>query len=172
MILNTHIPRFPLNQFIDYFIYTEGYNPDHSIDRFLPDGNTEIIFDFDEAPQYIYDNQTLAEIQACHRVWASGVRTGFISIPSGKHSAKFIISFKKGMAYPFFPLPMDEMADRVVDADLLWGNDFAFLRERLLGTKEVDLKFEAVESFLLDTFTASWFRTPQREPILISCGRG
>ena len=48
MILKAHHPRFPLNQFIDCFIYYEGYHPGHSIDRFLPDGNTEIIFDFDE----------------------------------------------------------------------------------------------------------------------------
>ncbi len=152
MILQTQIPSFPLNQFVDFFIYAEGYSPAHSIDRFLPDGNTEIIIDFDDAPQYIYDNQTLKEKQACHRVWASGVRTESISIPSGKDSAKFIISFKKGMAYPFFPLPMNEMADRVVDADLLWGNGFALLRERLWGIKDIKLKFEAVESFLLRDF--------------------
>ena len=154
MILETHIPRYPLNQFIDQFIYYDGYNPSHSIDRFLPDGNTEIIIDFDDRPQHIYDNQTLKEIQACRHVWASGVRTEYISIPSGKHAAMFIISFKKGMAYPFFPLPMNEMADRVVDADLLWGNDFAYLRERLWETSEIDLKFETAERFLLKHFQA------------------
>jgi len=152
MILKTHIPRFPLNRFIDCFIYYEGYHPGHSIDRFLPDGNVEIIIDFDDRPQHIYDNYTLLEIQACRHVWASGVRTEFISIPSGKHAAMFIISFKKGMAYPFFPLPMNEMADRVVDADLLWRDEFALLRERLSETKEIHLKFETTESFLLRKF--------------------
>ena len=121
MILKIHIPTFPLNQFVDHFIYYEGYNPEHAIDRFLPDGNTEIIFDFHDTPQHIYDNETLKEIQACHHVWASGVRTEYISIPSGKQAAMFVIAFKKGMAYPFFPVPMNEMTDRVVDADLLWG---------------------------------------------------
>jgi AraC-like DNA-binding protein len=163
MILKTHIPRFPLNQFIDCFIYYEGYDPVHSIDRFLPDGNTEIIIDFDDAPKYIYDNQTLREIQACHHAWASGVRTEFISIPSGKHSPMFIISFRKGMAYPFFPVPMNEMADRVVDADLLWGNDFAFLREQLLEINEIDRKFETVESFLLKQFQARLLLNPAVE---------
>jgi AraC-like DNA-binding protein len=152
MILETHIPRFPLNQFIDHFIYYEGYDPEHRIDRFLPDGNTEIIIDFNDIPQYIYDNQTLKEIQACNQVWASGVRTEFISIPSGKHAAMFVVHFRKGMAYPFFPLPMNEMSDRVVDADLLWGSEFALLRERMLETKEIRLKFEAAESFLLKHF--------------------
>jgi len=163
MILKTHIPRFPLNQFVDHFIYYEGYHPDHSIDRFLPDGNTEIIIDFDDRPQHIYDNQTLKEIQACHHVWASGVRTEFISIPSGKHAAMFIVSFRKGMAYPFFPLPMNEMADRVVDADLLWGNDFAFLRERLWESREINLKFETAESFLLKHFQGRLVPNPAVE---------
>jgi len=163
MILKTHIPRFPLNQFIDCFVYHESYNPEHSIDRFLPDGNTEIIIDFDDTPKYVYDNQTLREIQACHQVWASGVRTGFISIPSAKHSAMLIISFRKGMAYPVFPLPMNEMADRVVDADLVWGNEFSFLRERLRETSEISLKFAAVESFLLGTFQRSMARNPAVE---------
>ena len=163
MILETHIPQFPLNQFVDHFIYYEGYQPEHSIDRFLPDGNTEIIINFHDAPQYIYDNQTLKEIQACHQVWASGVRTEFISIPSGKHAAMFVISFKKGMAYPFFPVPMHEMTDRVVDADLLWGNDFAFLRERLLEIKEITRKFETVERFLLKHFQGKLTLNPAVE---------
>ena len=152
MILKTHPPKFPLNRFIDQFIYYEDYHPKHSIDRFLPDGNTEIIIDFDDRPQHIYDNQTFKEIQACRHVWASGVRTEYITIPSGKHAAMFIISFKKGMAYPFFPLPMNEMADRVVDADLLWGNDFTLLREQLREAVEPKAKFETAERFLLKHF--------------------
>ena len=163
MIVETQIPRFPLSQFVGHFMYYDGYNPSHSIDRFLPDGNTEIIIDFDDRPQHIYDNQTLKEKQACHHVWASGVRTEFITIPSGRHAAMFIISFKKGMAYPFFPLPMNEMADRVVDADLLWRNDFALLRERLLEIDEINLKFEAVESFLLRNFQTRFVLNPAVE---------
>src|SRR5262245_12845265 len=160
MILRYHKPSSPLDQFVDHFVYYEGYNPEHRIDRFLPDGNTEIIIDFDDAPQYIYDNETLKEIQACHHVWASGVRTEYISIPSGKNAAMFVISFRKGMAYPFFPLPMDEMSDRVVDADLLWGRDFAHLREHLLATAEIDLKFTVVENFLLKHFQRRFSLNP------------
>jgi AraC-like DNA-binding protein len=180
MIFQTHIPRFPLDQFIDYFIYAEGYDPEHSIDRFLPDGNTEVIFDFDDAPQYIYDNQTLKEIQACRHVWASGVRTEFISIPSGKHTAKLIISFQKGRAAPFFPFPMSEMSDRVLDADLIWGDDFALLRERLLAIKEIDFKFRALEDFLLHNYGSRLVLNPSvdyalaeiiRQPDQISLAR-
>ena len=45
MIFQIHTPAFPLNKFIRHFIYYEGFDPVHSMDRFLPDGNTEIIIE-------------------------------------------------------------------------------------------------------------------------------
>lgn len=152
MIYQTHFPAFPLSQFIELFIYFERVEHAHTVDRFLPNGDTEILIDFHDAPQFIYDNNSLKEIQACHHVWASGLRTEPITIPSGNGAAMMVISFKKGMASPFFPFPMKEIADCVVDADLVWGRDFGDLRERLLATKDVGSRFRMVESFLLKKF--------------------
>ncbi len=160
MIFQTYIPKSPLNQFIECLIYHEALNPWHSIDRFLPDGNVEIIIDLHDAPKFIYDNQTLKEIQACHQVWASGVRTEAITIPSSKEAAMLIISFKKGMAYPFFPLPMNEISDCVIDADLLWGNDFTLLREQILENKDSKRKFQLVEDFLLENYLSKLALNP------------
>lgn len=160
MIFQTYIPKFPLSQFIDCFIYYEDFRPAHSVERFLPDGNVEIIIDLKNHPQFIYDNETLKEIQTCQHVWASGVRTKPITIPSGKESAMFIISFKKGMAYPFFPLPMNEISDCVVDADLLWGNDFALLRAQILENKNSEGKFQMVEDFLIKEYLSKFILNP------------
>lgn len=154
MIYQTHIPAFPLDKFIEVFIYFEGVQHAHKIDRFLPNGDVEILIDFHDPPQYIYDNETLKEIQACHHVWTSGLRTEPITIPSGNGSAMMVIAFKKGMAATFFPFPMDEIRDSVVDADLVWGSDFGYLRERLLATKEIDARFKMAEDFLLKKFRA------------------
>ena len=71
MIAKFHIPAFPLDQYIESFFYYTGYQPDHSVDRFLPDGNVNLIFDLTDRPKYIYDNTTLKEIQSCKRVWFS-----------------------------------------------------------------------------------------------------
>lgn len=154
MILQTCVPAFPLSQFIEALIYFEGLQYTHRLDRFLPNGDTEILISLHDAPQHIYDNRTLLVIQACRHAWASGLRTAPITIPSGTGSAMMVIAFKKGSAAPFFPFPMNEIADRVVDADLVWGRDFNYLRERLLGTKLVNRRFKAVEEFLLGKFRA------------------
>lgn len=63
-----------------------------------------------------------------------------------------IVNFKKGAAHPFFPVPMDEMADRVVAADLLWGGLLGELRERLLGADGIGRRFGIAERFLLKNF--------------------
>jgi len=152
MLHQAYFPSFPLNKFIEVFIYFEGVVHSHTVDRFLPNGDVEILIDFHDSPQYIYDNHTLKEVQACNHVWASGLRTEPITIPSGNGSAMMVIAFKKGMAAPFFPFPMNEIKDSVVDADLVWGSDFGVLRERLLAIKDVNERFEVVENFLLRKF--------------------
>ena len=160
MIYQTHIPIFPLNKFIDAFIFFERAEHAHTVDRFLPNGDTEILIDFHDTPQHIYDNNTLKEIQACHHVWTSGLRTEPITIPSGNGASMMVIGLKKGMAAPFFPFPMNEISDSVVDADLVWGSDFALLRERLLETKEIAVRFRILENFLITKFVSKMDLNP------------
>ncbi len=155
MIFETYTPSFPLNNFIDTMIYYEGVAQSHTVDRFLPNGDTEILIDFHDRPQFIYDNKSLKEIQACNHVWTSGIRTQPITIPSGNDSAMMVITFKKGMAASFFPFPMDEISDCVVDADLIWGSDFGALREKLLDIKIIERRFLMVEQFLLSKFSSN-----------------
>lgn len=149
MIFQIHQPAFPLGRFIDNFIYFEGLNPAHSLDRFLPDGNTELIFDLTEIPQHIHDNHTLEVIQSCRQAWVSGVRTRPITIPSGKDSRMLVVAFKKGAAHPFYPFPMSELTDSVVMADLVFGSSILDLREKLLFAKSTSEMFYLVELFLL-----------------------
>jgi AraC-like DNA-binding protein len=148
MILKLHTPAFPLSRYIEQFDYYEGIDVVHSLDRFLPDGNTELIIALTEHPQSIHDNETLKEIQVCRHAWVSGVRTRPITIPSGRENRMLIVAFKKGGAHPFYPFPMTEITDWVVGADLIFGNRFHGLREQLLHAPSVEIMFSLVEQFL------------------------
>ncbi len=154
MILRFHIPRFPLDRFIASFVYFKDVSHPHNFDRFLPNGDTEIIIDFHDTPQFIYDNHSLKEIRSYQRVWASGLRTEPITIPAGNKSEMLVITFKRGMAASFFPFPMHEIADSVVDADLIWGEEFGDLREKLLAETDIDIRFRLLEEFLTGQFAA------------------
>lgn len=149
MISKLHIPAYPLNLFIHHFYYYAGFYPEHKIDRFLPDGNTQIIFDLTDYPKYIYDNNSLKEIQACKKVWFSGFRTEPITIPSGRDSEMLIIEFNKGKAYPFLDETMHALTNYVVDAELVIKNKILDLREKLREPSSIELKFQILESNLL-----------------------
>ncbi len=152
MIFEIHIPSFPLNQFIECFIYYRDYNPIHSVDRFLPDGNVNIIIDLTDYPKYIYDNNTLKEIQTCRNGWFSGIRNNYITIPSGKDNEMFVINFHKGKAYPFVQMPLNELTDSVVDGDLVLTNEIMELREMVLEAPFISNKFFIAENFLHKIF--------------------
>ena len=150
MFFEIHQPPFPLSDFLDSLIYFEDMRPPHSLDRFLPDGNTELIIELSDAPQYIHHNDTLEIVQSCRYAWVSGVRTHPITIPSGRESTKLVVTFKKGMARAFYPFPMHELTDSVVMADLVFGRRILDFRERLLFTRSPQEMFQLVELFLLN----------------------
>ncbi len=160
MIFEHHIPKGTLRRYVESFIYFDQVDTSCLIERFLPDGNVEVIFSLNDEPQFIYDNETLREIQKCEHVWASGVRTRPISIPSGNEARMFVIVFKKGMAHPFFPFPMDELCDQVVEAKTIWKDEILYLRERIAGVSGGAERFAAVEEFLLGLLGPKYIPRP------------
>jgi AraC-like DNA-binding protein len=160
LITEIHIPAYPLNQFIDHFFYYTGYTPEHSVDRFLPDGEVQIIFDLTDYPKYIYDNNTLKEIQSCRNVWFSGFRTGPITIPSGRESEMVIVQFKKGKAFPFLSEPMQNLTNFVVDAELVMRTEILDIRESLLEAETPFQKFDVLEKKLLSSYRNQLHENP------------
>jgi AraC-like DNA-binding protein len=152
MISKLYIPAFPLNQFIKSFFYYTGFEPQHEIDRLLPDGNVQLIFDLTEYPKYIYDNYSLKEIQSCKKVWFSGFRTEPITIPSGKESEMLIVQFEKGKAYPFLSEPMHALTNYVIDAELVLKKDILDLRDQLKEVPYIETKFLFLENYLLKQY--------------------
>lgn len=155
MTTKVHIPVFPLNQFIDFFYYYEGFNPKHNIDRFLPDGEVQLILDLTEDPKYIYHNETLQEIQTCKKAWFSGFRTEPITIPSGRNSEMIIVQFKRGKAYPFINVPMNMLTNSVVDAELVMGKETMELREMIMEAPEPTMKLQLLEKQLYKCYHKS-----------------
>jgi AraC-like DNA-binding protein len=153
-------PKYPLCDFIESVYYYKDFNPSHAVDRLLPDGNVQLIIDLRDQPQYIYDNDTLKEIQACKRVWFSGFRTAPITIPSGQESEMIIVQFIKGRAYPFLSDPMDQLKNLVVDAELVLKKDIHDLRLQIQEAPSPQRKIEILENDLLRHYLPFLNRNP------------
>ena len=160
MVFQLHIPSFPLNHFIENFVYYKGFQPGHELERFLPDGHANLVFDLTDQPKYIYDNATLVKTQACRDVWFSGIRRKFITIPSRRDSEMLIVNFRRGKAYPFIKFPMNELTDKVVDAELVLPDEIRGIRRALQDIRAVDKKFGYVEKQLLRLFEATLYHHP------------
>ncbi|NOT50321.1 MAG: helix-turn-helix transcriptional regulator [Chitinophagaceae bacterium] len=150
MILQFHIPPFPLNNYIELVTYYKGYNPPHTIERLLPDGGIDLIIDLTSSPKHIYDNDSLQEIQVCKNAWISGMRTEYISIQArADESEMMVIRFRPGTAWSFLHMPVLEIKDKVVDAELIFGKELLSFREALLEALTPGLKFAIAENYLL-----------------------
>jgi AraC-like DNA-binding protein len=151
VIFKIHIPAAPLGHFIDNIIYMKAGAVDHAIERLLPDGNVVLIVDLTDTPKFIYDDETLAPVQACNKAWLSGIHTRGLLIPAGGFAHQLVVTFKKGRAFPFLRMPLTEVADVVVDTELVMRNILR-LREMLLYCVSTEDIFATAEAFFFDEY--------------------
>ncbi|MFF2528849.1 helix-turn-helix domain-containing protein [Brevibacillus sp. DP1.3A] len=149
MLLQTYIPQAPLSSFVDYFWYFEGYSPPHSKELLLPDGSIELVINLRDDKIKLFD-----------RAYKDPLRTYGSSVICGPHSEYFIIDtsaettvlgihFKPGGIYPFLKIPVNELHNKHVSLDTLWGVRAHDLREMLLQSELVNDKFRTLEESLI-----------------------
>jgi AraC-like DNA-binding protein len=150
MIYLTHIPAPPLSHFIEWLFFYEGYAPPHTKEKRLPDGAVELLINLREEQRLLFDNHDETKAKAFKKSWISGQQQGYITIDVSGESSMMGIRFKPGGAFPFFPFPMSELQDGVVELDLIWGNETGLLQEQLVEAPTHTLKFHLLEKFLLE----------------------
>ncbi|WP_370087282.1 AraC family transcriptional regulator [Ekhidna sp.] len=149
MNFHFHIPEGILALYVESIVYFDSYSPDHEKERLLPDGRQTLIIDLTERPKSIFDNSNLAEKQQCKRFWFSGARNELLTIDSGgRMSSMMVVNFTYAGAYAFVQQPTDQLQGSVVDADLLFHESIANLREDILEKSSALEKFKLMEDFL------------------------
>lgn len=148
MIFSLHKPSIWLSSYIENIVYYKGYTPEHQIERLLPDGGIDLVIDLTDVPKFIYDNETLEEKQACRKGWISGIRTSYISIQArASVSEMMVIRFRPGTAWAILQVPLIELKEKVLDAELILGTDFFTFREKLLFCLHPEEKFAVAEAY-------------------------
>ncbi len=130
--------------------YHSGYDPNHTMERLLPDGAVEIIVDLTDTPKRLYKNLERSDARAFRRAWISGMRRRWILIEAAPASSMVVIRFRPGGAYPFLGFDVDGITDNVDELDIVLGRVTASLRDRVLEGRTVEAKMQAVEQWLLE----------------------
>lgn len=149
MIYQTHIPPYPLREFIDWFWFYEGLRPGYAEERILPHGVLELVIDLQSEPKRLFDRKDHSRFLEYRRSWISGAHSQFIVIQATENSSMMGIHFKPGGAYPFFGFPITELRDTVVELEAIWGSASIHLRDELLEAPNPTAKFRILEEFLI-----------------------
>jgi AraC-like DNA-binding protein len=162
MIVATHIPRPPLNQFVELLWFHEGLNCDHRLERVLPDGSVELIINLREEERHVFDRMTYRPLRSYRGSWLSGPHSEFIIIDTAPRASMMGAHFRPGGASAFIGLPLDELRNSVVDLEAVWKDGPRSLRDELLEAATPSAKFRILE----DALVARWRRaTPPHRAV-------
>jgi AraC-like DNA-binding protein len=150
VFLHLHRPGPPLDRFVELVTYYADFQPDHSMERLLPDGAVELIVDLTEAPKKLHDSDDPSRFRSFRHAWLSGMRHESIVIEAAPGSSMAVIRFRPGGALPFLGFAVDGVTDVVEPLGVVLGERAMSLRERILEAPTVPLKMAAVEAWLLE----------------------
>ncbi len=150
MILKTHVPAFPLNQYVEMMAFYLGYMPDYPLERLMPEGKVEILFALDGIERQVFQAEEQTKPTICKKVWVAGMQQNYLYARADLNSSIFSIKFKTGGSYPFLRLPIIELTNLWVEADLILGLSIYSLQDRMLNTADPMELFGIAEEFLLE----------------------
>ncbi|MFK7817291.1 MAG: DUF6597 domain-containing transcriptional factor [Planctomycetaceae bacterium] len=149
MIYHAISPEPPLDRFVESVFHLKGYQPEHSIERLVPDTRASLVIELDGQERWIADNETLKPVQMCRGSWVSGPHRRYFSISALANTELLAVQFRVGGLFPLVQSPIDEITDRVVDAQQLLGDSIVELRENLIRTESSEDKVRLAEQWLI-----------------------
>ena len=136
-----------LSKYVKTIHYNKDYFPEHEMDKYLPDGTINIIFELTENPKYIYDNKTLLKKQECKTVWFSGVLKDYITITSSCEEMMVVV-FNPGAGFPLIHNTAALYTNKVIQAEKIFGNSILELLDELKKSTKPETKFKEIEKWL------------------------
>jgi AraC-like DNA-binding protein len=149
MLYLSYRPHPLLRDVIDY-LWLLSDAPGHAKERIVPSGTLELVINLREDAIRIYDRTKPSVCRTFPGIVVSGAYTDFFVIDTAEHALMMGVHFKPGGAMPFLGARADELTDRHVDVESLWGASAKELRERLCAATTHQHCFRILETALLD----------------------
>ena len=126
------------------------------MDKYLPDGTINIIFELSGVPKYIFDNTSKIEIQECRDIWFSGVLKEYITI-SAHAEEMMVVVFKPGAGFPLTHKEASIYTNKVTPAEQVFGKSITALHAKLKAHSSPEEKFMEIENWLSGQLRADDF---------------
>jgi AraC-like DNA-binding protein len=149
MILLSHKPRPPLDQFVERIWYCHGYTAGHSLDRMMPIGSVDLLVNLHEDQCRVYDREDVTRCRTSSGITAAGPSTEYFVIDMAEQYSVMGVKFRPGGAFPFLGPSPSELHGLHVSLEDMWGSAAADLRTQVLEAPTPDARFRALEKGLL-----------------------
>jgi AraC-like DNA-binding protein len=152
MIHTAARPRsMALTPFVASFHYHQGELP-AAVEQILPTGQAHLMVNLEEDQFRTYSSPNSATARRLSGAVLAGPHGGPIAIDTREQHWLVAVEFKIGGAAPFFPMPLSDVCNQVVELHDLWGRDGGLLRERLSEESTPAGKLRVLEGVLLERF--------------------
>ncbi len=143
-------PLPPLGRFVESIFHLSDYQPESAIERVVPDTSASLVIELDCQDRWVGDNETHEPIQHCRGSWVSGPHRHFFSISALKNTELLAVRFRLGGLYTLLRSGVDSVTDRVVDAELWFGEKATSLRSAILALGTSEQKTTAAANWLIE----------------------
>jgi AraC-like DNA-binding protein len=147
MQMSRYRPAPPLDRYIECFWWSHRAEPQDDSEHMLPSGGAQLLFALHETP--ILCRPCIAENSSA---WSGSIVHGPQSsyhLAGPKPRGGIVgVSFRAGAAGAVLGASMEELADRHVGLDAIWGSRGVDLRDRLMSAADPEAMFRILEQSL------------------------
>lgn len=143
MIYLKHIPKFPLDNYIDSIIYIEGNNKGTG----LPKTAMSLVFNLEDSFK-LFTNKNFTNHTDYKKFWVAGLQTKPTNVESYGLSKMLVVQFKTLGAFVFLNDPLHYYTNDYVTLDSIFRKEADETWEQLQETTSLNEKFLIIENFL------------------------
>ncbi len=135
-----------LSNFVEcYWTALADRPPFREKESLIPDGTIELMFNFGDNYSK-FKNGIKTPVKGSHII---GIRKKTLQISQTNKQNIFSVRFKLGGVYPVIKIPVYSFANDFFELDLLLGNEYKELEEKLYETLSTKKRIEIIEDYLL-----------------------
>ena len=148
MQLRKHIPAHPLTNYIQHILYVNAAIPIPYLKE-LPDGGINLVVELENTVNTVFTENNSNAKYSLKNAWISGTQRQAITYVNNPNSAILSIRFTTGGFFALTKIPVSAIIHPCMEAELLLGNSFKHLYQKIINAGNVDGIFKAVEMYFL-----------------------
>jgi AraC-like DNA-binding protein len=148
-----HIPRAPLDAYVDDLYYLDGPAPYARL-KIFPMPSLHLIINLGDGCRVYTPEHAAPSARRIGSCWVGLWSTHYV-VEYPATMRLYGIHFKPGGAHPFLRMPLSELHNEIVALDAIWGQEAGRILERLHEAPTIGAGFALLERMLLSRLNES-----------------